>query len=263
MGGCGGPFRYPRDINAGDDRYVRLEARYGHGQDGESMRFAHPIVLSEMDWGRILNRLYVKPHRWVLSISATEATPSPFFNDKDRPYLAKYLAKAFANARPDEWVLFYLSHPRESGITEITSGGFFAEAGRIHLVIANYHSAVSMPFIQQLIWEDPLRPAGETFYDIVPQQYQTLSGDQRWDPTKLFAARIPELVIDYTASLILSGETSSKSDPSPFENGLGSDPATQLEKSLRTLERLREKGVITEEEYRLKRQGLLEKLKVF
>lgn len=251
--GCAGPSLYPRVIHEDKARYVRLEARYGRGQEGAAMRFSHPIALNEADWALILEGTLIKPRRWFITIGTQKADAFPAFEEGNRRYLARYLAKAFRKARPDEWVLFYLSQPREPEVVEITSGGFFVEGERVHLVLANYRQPVSMSFIQQKIWGDPLRPSGKTYYEIIPGEHQTLQTYWRWYPTKPLLAHPSELVIDYRAILSLS-ERPAATNVAPGEAGY------ELEKKLRILQRLRGQGLITEEEYRLKRAKLLDEL---
>jgi hypothetical protein len=263
--GCGGPVRYVRPVNDSPEQYVRLEARYGHGQgygyDGSAMRFTHPLVLGETDWGKILKGIRVQPRKRLLTIGATEAHPEEAFPEGEARYLARYLAEAFSMARADEWVVFCLGRQRGeggtlrggSGVTEMTTGGFFVEGGLLHFVLANYRYAVSVPSVQEQIRDDPLRPAGEAFYDLVPGPHQTA----RWldtinaqpDLTKPLRAQLSEMVIEYQPFLALPDEPTLRPGgrPSPEER-------------LRTLQRLREQGLITEEEYRLKRQKLLDEL---
>ncbi|MGH7163904.1 MAG: hypothetical protein ACREIS_00085, partial [Nitrospiraceae bacterium] len=183
LAGCLGPLSYTRTIHESPDRAVRLEARYGAGRDGASLRFAHPIALGEADWAQILNRIYVRHVKSLLSHFAKQPGPDPAFDESERGYLAKYLAEAFTQARPDQRVVFFLTQPREPEVTEITSGTFFVEGDRIHLVLANYHQPASMSYVLDEIRKDPLRPAGDTFYDLVPQGHQAVSTDGHWHLT--------------------------------------------------------------------------------
>ena len=261
LGACGAPHAVSKATYAAEDRYaLRLETHKGYDQEGQVMRLSHPIILGETAWGRILNEMYVQPRRWFLSFGATAAGPQAAFNENERRYLARSLNEAFSKARPDEWVLFSLSHPRDPWITETTSGALFVQGGRIHVVIANYRYASSLSFIQEQILKDPLRPAGEAFYDLITTRHQTVRADRQWDLTKPLLAQLSELVIDYTAVLSAPDDKKSSGGPDKSEPSLTDEKRTQLEEKLRTLKRLREQGLITQEEYRGKRQGLLEAL---
>lgn len=263
VSGCGGPVRYVRSVNDAPEQYVRLEARYGHGEgygyDGAAMKFSHPVTLNEADWAKILKGIRVQPRKRLLTRGAPEAHPEEAFTEGEARYLARYLAEAFSIARPDEWVVFYLGRQRGeagalrggSGVTEATSGGFFVERGQLHFVLANYRYAVSIPSVQEQIRDDPLRPAGDALYDLVPGPHQTARWldtiNSRPDLTKPLRAQLSEMVIEYQPFLAL-----------PDEATVGPSGRLPLEERLRTLQRLRDQGLITEEELRLKRQKLLD-----
>lgn len=255
--GCAGPVRYTRAVHESDPRYVKLDARYGYGQkyqyDGAAMRFAHPVSLDETDWARILKQIRIQPRKRLLTIGMEQTGPGEAFNEAERHYLARYLAQAFPMARPDEWVVFYLSHPREhqggSAVTEVTSGGFFIEGGQLHLLLANLRYAVSMDSIRKQVRDDPLRPAGDGFYDLVPGALQVVRPVKIWDLTEPLRAESLEIVFDYNAYL-----------SSPDKTVLEPDAALLFEERMKTLRRLYEKDLITEEEYRLERRSLLDDL---
>ena len=263
--GCGGPSRYTRALEESPERGVRLEARYGHGQshgyDSASMPFNHPAAFSRAEVEAILKGIRVQLRKGLLTIRDSESGPKEAFTESERRALAPVLVEAFAKARPDEWVVFFLSHPRGReavhrggpGVIEVTSGGFFVEERQLHLALANYRSAVSMPSILDQLRSDPLRPVGAAFYELVPGAHQTLR-QLDWIKTKLdlskpLHASLSELAIDYRAAVAL-----------PDEPGPAPQAQASIEEGLRTLEGLRAQGLITEEEYRLKRQRLLDQL---
>jgi hypothetical protein len=188
----------------------------------------------------------IQEQKKFLSLGTRQPVLHPAFDQDERRYLAKYLTEGFQKARPDEWVVFYLSRPRESGIVEINSGGFFIEGERLHLILANYRQPVSMTFIREQIWNDPLHPAGDGFYEIVPQHDQTLERVRRKDLTQSFLKQVPDLSIDYMGQL-------------HSDVGDGAAVRTSIEDRLRTLKRLRDEGVISEEQFRLKQDRLLER----
>lgn len=268
--GCGGPVRNTRVVHEDQRNAVRLEAHHGHGQgqgdDGTATQFAHPVVLSDTDWDDLLKAIHVQLRKRLLSISSAQTGPQEAFASMERRYLAPHLAEAFSKARPDEWVVFVLSRQREEGgdlrgglgVTELTSGGLFVKGGQLHLALANYRYAASMPFIPQQVREDPLRPAGDQLYELVPGRHQAVREaeaiDARWKLTTPLRTRLSELVIEYPALLSrqdVIGDGQSRSEERP---------SASIEERLRTLQRLREQGLITEEEYRLKRQKLLDEL---
>lgn len=246
LSNCSQPNLFMRTINEEADRHVRLQARYGEGQDGVSLKFGHPVVLEEAEWGRLLANVMIQERKKFLSPGTGQPVLRPAFDQDARRYLAKYLAEGFQRARPDEWVVFYLSRPRDSGIVEIDSGGLFIEGARLHLIVANYRQPVSMAFVREQIWNDPLHPAGDDFYEIVPQHDQILEKVRRKDLTRSFLKQVSDLSIDYTAQL-------------HNDVGEGTVVGTSIEDRLRVLKRLRDEGVISEEQFRLKQDRLLER----
>ncbi|TKS58439.1 MAG: hypothetical protein EWM72_02978 [Nitrospira sp.] len=263
--GCGGPVRFVRAVEENPEQVVRLEARYGqgqsHGYDGAVMPFDHPTAFGRIEMETILRGLRVQLRKSLLTLGAAESGPKEVFTESERRSFAPVLVEAFAKARPDEWVVFFLGHPRGGeadhrggpGVTEVTSGGFLVEGRQLHLVLANYRSAVSMPLILDRMRDDPLRPAGEVFYELVPGVHQTVhqfdSIKSTWDLIKSFRAGLSALTIDYQAARIF-----------PDESMRTPDGGHSTEERLRALRRLRDQGLVTEEEYRLKRQKLLDEL---
>jgi Short C-terminal domain len=244
---CSQAYLFTRTINEEENRYVRFQARYGEGQDGTALKFAHPVALGESEWGDLLANIMIQEQKKFLSPAAGQPVPRPAFGEDEKRYLAKCLAEGFQKARPDEWVVFYLSRPRESGVVEIDSGGLFIEGGRLHLIVANYRQPVSMAFIREQIWNDPLHPAGDSFYEVVPQQNQTLQTVRRQDLTQSLLKQVSDLSIDYTAQL--HGESDD-----------GAAVGSSIEDRLRTLKRLRDEGLISEEQFRVKQDRLLDRL---
>jgi hypothetical protein len=237
-----------RTINEEESRYVRFQARYGEGQDGGALKFSHPVVLGESEWRHLLANIVIQEQKKFLAPGATQPAPRSAFDESEKRYLAKHLAEGFQKARPDEWVVFCLSHPREPGVVEIDSGGFFIEGERLHLIVANYRQPVSMAFIREQIWNDPLYPAGDSFYDVIPQNNQTLETVRRRDLTQSLLKQVSDLSIDYSAQL------------HDDVGGDGEAVGGSIEDRLRILKRLREQGLINEEQFRMKQNRLLERL---
>jgi hypothetical protein len=248
LSSCTRPYLFMRTINEEESRYVRFQARYGEGQDGVALKFAHPAALGESEWAHLLGNIVIQEQKKLLATGAAQPVPRSAFDADEKRYLAKHLAEGFQKARPDEWVVFYLSHPREPGVVEIDSGGFFIEEGRLHLIVANYRQPVSMAFIREQIWNDPLRPAGDSFYDVIPQDHQTLQTVRRTDLTQSLLKQVSDLSIDYSAQL--------RDDV----GGDGEAVGSSIEDRLRILKRLRDRGLISEEQFRMKQERLLERL---
>jgi hypothetical protein len=247
---CAGPVPHFRPVDGSLGQYVRLESREG--------RFAHPVALKEAGWEKILREVRVQPHKRFLILEAVQSGPQEAFTESQRQYLARQLTRAFAEAVPHEWVVFCLSSQRGqeghyrggSGVTELTTGGFFVEDGQLHLVLANYRYAVSMEAVEEQIRQSPLRPAGDRLYELVPGQYQSVHQAKVPGLIEPIRARSQELVFDYQAFLSFA--------EGPVQSSVES---TNLEERMRTLKRLYEQKLITEDEYQRTRKALLDRLR--
>jgi hypothetical protein len=183
---------------------------------------------------------------------------SDAFTQDEIEYLSRTLPRAFALAQPTEWVVFGLSRSREPEVSEITTGGWFVDGSDLHLVLANYRYAVTAPNIRALVWENPLSRQVNG-YELVPGAHQTVIHVQDGG---LLRDAVTELAIAYQPLLLaepVSTLTSPDSAASSLRPPVPSAPRS-IEERLQTLKRLRDQGVITEEEYRKTRSRLLEGL---
>jgi hypothetical protein len=257
--GCTSPTRSTRIVHEDGRTLVRLVVRNA----GPATPFTHPVSLTEADWATILHGIKVQLKKRLLpSIGTDQAGPKEAFFEDERSYLARHLTEAFSVANPDEGVVFFLSQQRDQrgdvhggpGVTEITSGGLFVKDERLHFVLANYRHAATVPLLVDQIRENPLRPAADSFYELIQGAHQTLHARTTWGLTKVIQPHAPELVIAYRS--LLAGPD--QSDARIERSEAGTSPS--LEERLRTLKRLYEQGLVTEDEYRFKRQTLLDEL---
>jgi hypothetical protein len=242
-------------------RFVRVEARYGAANPSGLTRFNHPFELSEKEWTRLLESVWVRHEPGFFTFAFQDEAPIPAVTVDDITFLSKWLGKAFTRAHPDEWVVFGLSQARSADITELTTGGWFVEGERLHLMLANYRYAVTMSSVRKRLWDDPLQSMGSRTYTFAPGDYQSATLVGGGFVGDLRGTTILQLAIDYKG--LLKPPSAAKPVPkseapqpavSP-EQGPGSDSAQKL----RELKQLRDEGVITEEEYRTKKKQLLER----
>ncbi|MGC3973469.1 MAG: SHOCT domain-containing protein [Nitrospira sp.] len=213
----------------------------------------HPLLLQQQEWESLLRMVKVRSiHRPLLG-ATYQGDTEPLFSEEEVRYLGDSLQRAFQQATPQEQVVFALARPSQAGLDQVTSGVWFAEEGRIHLRVANCLVAVTMPSIRKQIWRDPLFAQAGAFYEFVPGDGQSLTPSSR-DRGNPFRGDPDELVIEYKAAAGARPDpVSSESSAQPVSPGL-------LEEQLSLLKRLREQGLITEEDYRLKKQQLLDRL---
>ena len=242
-------------------RFVRVEARYGDANPSGLTRFNHPLELNEKEWTRLLESVWVRHDPGLFTFASQEEAPIPAFTPDEITFLSKSLGKAFTRAHPDEWVVFGLLRARSADITEVTTGGWFVEGERLHLMLANYRYAVTMSSVRKRLWDDPLQAMGSRTYTFAPGDYQSATLVGGGFVGDLRGTSILRLAIEYKGLLKPPSATkpAQKSDaPQPAvspEQERGSDSAQKL----RELKQLREEGVITEEEYRTKKKQLLDR----
>ncbi len=263
---CQGPTQSTRIACGsceGQDRMVRLQSG-SPGSDKESPRFAHPIALSPEDWRLILKSIHVQKQEPLLLFFSTKGPEEHAFTDDEIDYLSVTLSRVFANARPEERVVFALSRRQSADLSEVTSGSWFVSGQSLHLVLANYRFAITMPSVRELLWQDPMWTQAGPSYDLVPGTYQTVVREEG-SPRRLLTATLPSLSIEFKQLLLAESLSSPAAEKSPSPKQLSDQPnkpsstSLSLEERLQILRRLRDQGLITEEEYRSKKQQLLDR----
>ena len=247
------------------DRFVRLLQAPSTTRPHSLSGFTHPFPSSPEEWRALLKTINIRTLEtgWF-PFSISRAAALPGFAPDDIDYLSATLPRAFAEARSDEWVVFGLSRRPVQEIpelTEFTTGAWFAQDGQVHLVLANHREAVTLPAIRALLRDNPLHVLGGLRIEFVPGPGQQ-AGVERDGLRELLAAAPPELVLAYPTRQVdrvvqsdQSGVSETARPSIPF-----SPPLPSLEERLRLLERLKDQGLISEEEYKTKRRALLDRL---
>jgi hypothetical protein len=258
---CLGPVRDTRPVREEQDRFVRLEARYGEQRREGPTGFAHPFPLPPQEWTRILSSIRVQTRKDTVIFTTAKDPPSAAFDPDEIAYLSAALSEAFGRAHADEWVVFGLSRERSPQAVELTTGGWFAEGPRLHFILANYRHSVPRSQAYGRVWQDPLRTDTAPYYELVEGTFQTVKRAKG-----IFGGLLPndgpELAIEYKALLAgqarePGGSGAVEKQPATPEPLNPSDP--RIEERLRVLKRLWDQGLITEEEYRQKKKQLLDR----
>lgn len=235
-----------------DQRVVRIVPLKKLRTNEQERRLQHPVNLSQAEWETVLRSVLVRStHSPLLGPSYRGAT-EPLFLDAEIRALGVSLRQAFEQATEQEAVVFATARATDEGPAQVTSGAWFVEGGRIHLRLANCRIAVSMPSIRRQIWIAPLFAQAGTFYEPVPGNRQDLAS-QPSGGGGMFRPDPVELVIDHS-------ERSEAAAPAAPEETPADSSVSSLEARLAVLKRLYDRGLITQEEYRLKKQQLLERL---
>lgn len=235
------------------ERFVRLET----APTEPTRQYSHPFSLSPEDWKPILTSIRI------------QAGPRPFFFDRrpempaftpeDVEYLSGTLSKAFAQAQPREWVVFGLSQPGAPGVAEMTTGGWYRDGMNLHFVLANYRWAVTMPSLKEFIGSHPLVPSTPGEFTLLPGAHQTVL--DRSPTYSVLGISPSEVSIAYQPLLLgeAPARPASQTASTPPQADRKDQPPAQLslEGRLQTLKRLRDQGLITDEDYAAKKSQLL------
>jgi hypothetical protein len=230
---------------------------------GEQPAYTHPFLLSPEDWKVILKGIHVQRQGQAFLLFTSNDPVVPAFEDDEIEYLSVTLSRVFGQARPDERVVFALSRHPSADLTEVTSGGWFVNGPTLHFVLANYRYAITMPTGREVFWQDPMWSEAGPFYNLVPGEHQTVAAEGG-SVSELLSVTLPVLSIAYKP-LLLGEPPASRAVPNAVAGsevsprpGNAPPPRASFEERLQMLKRLRDQGLITEEEYRTKRKQLLD-----
>lgn len=241
-----------------DDRFVRLQAR-SDAAGPDRRPFAHPATMSQQDWTLLLGGLRVQRIEEAFPLLSSKGAPVEAFTADETAYLSETFAKAFAKAGPDDWVLFALTRKPSPELRELTTGACYLEGGRLHVLLANYRFPVTLPGVRELLWDQPLY-AYPPFYAVAPGAFQTLT--RRYGlQGHLVASGVPDVAIEIKPFLLAALAPKPTAPPNPAgevqAGPAGSPSGLSVEESLALLQRLKDRGLVTDEEYRDKKQQLL------
>ena len=69
--GCSGNVWHRPSTIVGEERYVKIVDTTEANNDSPASRLAHPIVLQEANWARMLGDIYVRPRRRWITLAGT------------------------------------------------------------------------------------------------------------------------------------------------------------------------------------------------
>ena len=134
---------------------------------------------------------------WLQRWLQDDAPVVPVFKDEEVTLLAPQLAQAFAAAKYNERVTFYLSQPQTSVKRVITSGGMYVHDTKLHVILGNWQIVYGIP-TYGMIYDRryPMRPTAAKGFNLIfyPSDAVVRQGSSVWDT--IFANNKDELVID-------------------------------------------------------------------
>lgn len=196
--GCAIPQTPYRAVYEDPVNYVRLEQDDAVLPEWPPGHHSHPKAFAVDHVRRILTGLTVQEHRiWLQKWIQGEAPMVPAFKDEEVALLAPQIAEAFAAAKYNERVTFYLSQPQTSVKRVITTGGLYVRDNELHVVLGNWQIVYGIP-TYGMIYDRryPMRPTAAKGFDLFfhPLEAMITQRSSLWDT--LLANTKDELVID-------------------------------------------------------------------
>lgn len=201
--GCAIPMVPYRTIYEDPVNYVRLERDETVLPEWPPSEHAHPKAINAEHVAHILGGISVKEHRvWLQRWLQGEAPLIPAFRPNELTLLSREIAEAFAEAKPDERVTFYLSQPQTSVKRIITTGGLYVHGTDLHFILGNWQIVYGIP-TYGMIYDRryPMRPTAAKGFNLFfkPDEATVSQQHSLWDT--LLANTTDELVIDLTKML--------------------------------------------------------------
>jgi len=203
LAGCAIPLVPYRAVYEDPVNYVRLEVDEAVLPEWPPSAHAHPQAMGAGEVARILGGISVKEHRiWLQKWLQGEAPLMPAFRPEELTLLSRQIAEAFAAAKPDERVTFYLSQPQTSVKRIITTGGVYLHGTELHFILGNWQILYGIP-TYGMIYDRryPMRPTAAKGFDLFfePEVATITQQHSLWDT--LLANTNDELVIDLTKTI--------------------------------------------------------------
>lgn len=216
----------------------------------------HVAELTAADLASVLRSVMIQPETsfvsyWVLRKAPQ---PKPAFPDSDADLLAGHLRDALAKTRPNEVTVFFLRRVRGDGIPLVTTGALAVHGDQLILLLTNVRRPMTTKRKLDAAREAPLIHLGEPDFHIVSGPYQTSLVTKELPHFMAMKSSVPALSVNYRA-LLNNFTQPSRNSTAPW---IGAEvPAAPMEEKLHRLKTWREQGLITDDEYRDKRQELL------
>jgi hypothetical protein len=242
-----------------DDNYnvVRLEAWLDDSRKPIDLGFEHPAEIAEADMARILESIRIVQPPGFLSklILKARSEAEPAFTPEEAKAFANPLAAALRIAMTHERVVFFLHHQRSVYKGTTSSGIAFVKDKQLNIILGRYLMGNQPGYPDIAVGGNPFPTTADQDFFIVPGPFQTLQDGKEAPGGREFVSPKRWLRIDYASLLnppAPTAEQPSRIEPTPAA------PSSMLEEKLKTLKKLHEDGLITDEEYNEKRKEILQ-----
>lgn len=234
---------------------------------------AHPLSLSPAMVAAVLRGVQVVP------TPIGEATVGQVFTDEDSEFLSTQISAALSKAAKSQVVGFRVRRGTDAG-TETTGGILYIQGRLLHLTFTHYRAQQEQSGTSPRLVPNPARLDTRQL-TFIPETAQRSSRNEQ--PDVISTPALASVVVDYEELLTASGlqPTPAQSQPvrmdqsqdiqrrdqtilavpqeSPAHSPGADSTPSSIEGRLRVLKRLYDQGLITEDDYRVKKQQLLEK----
>ncbi len=267
LAGCIGNRRISTVVYEEKNRAVRLETRLGQDKKPIEYGYQHPWTLTQKDLEKLLSSIYIKRPKTLLGLLIPmlgSKDREPAFSPDEIQFLSQHLPEVLAEAKPNQRVTFLLQWPRGMWRREITSGAIFIRGDRLNFILANDRAILDQEKMAVPDEDNPLYVYDPAAFEILPGEHQELIKADRKMLDQEGPLPTTWLAMDYQKIMSSqpAAEPQAASGPSlqtsPQTPSSEPNPASPLEEKLRVLKRLREQGLISEEEYQTKKKELLE-----
>jgi len=251
---CANPPAFSRTVYEDPTVLVRLDSPLFQEEVSEAPA-GHIPALTATDLAEILQSVRIQPEisffsYWILR---NGLQPETAFPGDDARLLAPHLQAALAKAKPNEIAVFFLRKTRADGIPLLTTGGLLIHGDQLVVLLANAGRPTTTRRKLETASDTPLNPLGEVDFHFVPGLYQTTLAKQ-YLPKRIVMTSAPALSVDYRSWLAGTLQPDHSSSPTQTEPEI---PTATVEENLHRLKTWREQGLITDDEYLLKRQEVL------
>ncbi len=244
-------------------RFVRLQTPPSSSSTSNDGGFSHPLRLSPENWRPLLASVRVQP---VVSFFR-RGEDQPAFTQEEIDYLSMPLSRAFAKASSEQWVVFGLNHPVPASGSDMTTGAWYVKGPMLHLLLPNFHAAVPMDNLREVLNRDPLFEVLEaTRFEFVPTDY-SVEDSEKPSLLSILKQETPHLAIEYQQLLAggpslknVQGPEADDENVRPMDTETSDRSLSSLENRLGKLKGLKEKELITEEDYQRQKKELLDQL---
>ena len=223
---------------------VHLQRTIGKDNNPIDAGYQHPLSLSASEIERLLKSIQVRYRPGILQrlFSGPHPETEQAFSDEEIQRMSVGISKALATATSADRINFRLKHPRGILTPSLTTGVVYVKEDHLVIILGNYQytlPAGADDSSDRLT--DPLDIQDGQTATIIPGPFQEPFQTERR------SLKNRALSIDYKGLLASQPEQQAQTP----------DTAPGFEEKLNTLKRLRDQGLITEEDYQEKKKELL------